>query len=238
MFDIISTPGLSVLLQVIMIDLVLAGDNAIVIGLAAAGLAAEQRHQGDPARHRRGHRAAHRVRRPSRRSCCSIVGLLLAGGILLLWVCWKMWRELRASPAASACERRSARGSRRRAEWHAPALAAKDVAAGGTGRSSSRTCRCRSTTCWPWQARRASIPIVLVFGLRVVGRDDGRSRELRRAAAQAPPMDHLCRSRDHSLRGVEHDLSRDRGAASAHRCGDELIRCARRRCDRARRRGG
>jgi predicted tellurium resistance membrane protein TerC len=43
MFEFIDAPGLGVLLQVIMIDLVLAGDNAIVIGLAAAGLPAEQR---------------------------------------------------------------------------------------------------------------------------------------------------------------------------------------------------
>ena len=43
MFEFISTPGLGVLLQVIMIDLVLAGDNAIIIGLAAAGLPPEQR---------------------------------------------------------------------------------------------------------------------------------------------------------------------------------------------------
>jgi len=43
MFEFISAPGLGVLLQVIMIDLVLAGDNAIVIGLAAAGLPPEQR---------------------------------------------------------------------------------------------------------------------------------------------------------------------------------------------------
>ena len=80
--------------QVIMIDLVLAGDNAVVIGLAAAGLpnaTARARHSG---RHYRGDRAAHPLRRIAV-ELLAIIGLLLAGGILLLWVCWKMWRELR-----------------------------------------------------------------------------------------------------------------------------------------------
>jgi YjbE family integral membrane protein len=93
MFEFVSAPGLSVLLQVIMIDLVLAGDNAIVIGLAAAGLPPEQRSRvillGI---------AAATVLRIAfagiTTQLLQLVGLLLAGGILLLWVCWKMWREL------------------------------------------------------------------------------------------------------------------------------------------------
>jgi YjbE family integral membrane protein len=101
MFEFISTPGLGVLLQVILIDLVLAGDNAIVIGLAAAGLPPEQRSRvilfGI---------AAATVLRIAfagiTTQLLQIVGLLLAGGILLLWVCWKMWRELqRTHPHAS-----------------------------------------------------------------------------------------------------------------------------------------
>ncbi len=92
----LTTEALTALLQVIMIDLVLAGDNAVVIGLAAAGLPKEQRT-----------RAifwgivAATVLRIAFASITvqllAIVGLLLAGGILLLWVCWKMWRELRES---------------------------------------------------------------------------------------------------------------------------------------------
>jgi YjbE family integral membrane protein len=85
------------LLQVIMIDLVLAGDNAIVIGLAAAGLPKDQR-----ARAIFWGIAAATLMRIGFASVTvqllQIIGLLLAGGILLLWVCWKMWRELRAGP--------------------------------------------------------------------------------------------------------------------------------------------
>jgi hypothetical protein len=60
-FDLITPSVLTALFQVIMIDLVLAGDNAVVIGLAAAG-PAEAAQEGDPRRHRRGDRAAHRLR--------------------------------------------------------------------------------------------------------------------------------------------------------------------------------
>ena len=79
-----------------MIDLVLAGDNAIVIGLAAAGFPKDQRNKAILIGIIGRHDPAHRL--------CSvtvqllqIIGLLLAGGVLLLWVCWKMWRELRTS---------------------------------------------------------------------------------------------------------------------------------------------
>ncbi len=77
-----------------MIDLVLAGDNAIVIGLAAAGLPKEQRAKAILL----GIIAATVLRiifAGITTQLLAIVGLLLAGGILLLWVCWKMWRELR-----------------------------------------------------------------------------------------------------------------------------------------------
>ena len=80
--------------QVVMIDLVLAGDNAIVIGLAAAGLAREQRNKAILI----GSIAATVLRIAFASvtvQLLQIIGLLLAGGILLLWVCWKMWRELR-----------------------------------------------------------------------------------------------------------------------------------------------
>lgn len=95
MFEAITSPALVAFFQVIMIDLVLAGDNAIVIGLAAAGLPVEQRTKailvgiGAATVMRIGFAAA-------TTQLLQIVGLLFAGGILLLWVCWKMWRELRA----------------------------------------------------------------------------------------------------------------------------------------------
>lgn len=86
------------LLQVIMIDLVLAGDNAVVIGLAASGLPKDQR----PKAILIGILAATLLRisfAVLATKLLAIVGLLLAGGLLLLWVCWKMWRELRADAA-------------------------------------------------------------------------------------------------------------------------------------------
>ena len=82
-----------------MIDLVLAGDNAIVIGLAAAGLPREQRNRAILV----GIIAATVLRIAFASvtvTLLEIVGLLLAGGILLLWVCWKMWRELRVPHSA------------------------------------------------------------------------------------------------------------------------------------------
>jgi YjbE family integral membrane protein len=94
--DIFSAAGITALLQVVAIDLVLAGDNAIVIGLAAAGLPAEQRKKAILI----GVLAATVLRilfAAVTVKLLAIVGLLLAGGILLLWVCWKMWRELRTS---------------------------------------------------------------------------------------------------------------------------------------------
>lgn len=91
--------ALAALVQVIFIDLVLAGDNAIVIGLAAAGLPAGQRNKAIIA----GLVAATAIRivfAAMTVQLLAIVGLLLAGGILLLWVCWKMWRELRVGQRA------------------------------------------------------------------------------------------------------------------------------------------
>ena len=98
MFEFLNPGVLNALLQVVLIDLVLAGDNAIVIGLAAAGLPQAQRGKAILI----GIVAATMLRilfAGLATQILQIVGLLLAGGILLLWVCWKMWRELRASPA-------------------------------------------------------------------------------------------------------------------------------------------
>jgi YjbE family integral membrane protein len=97
----LSPEALAALLQVIMIDLVLAGDNAVVIGLAAAGLPPERRARAILV----GIIAATVLRilfASVAVELLAIVGLLLAGGILLLWVCWKMWRELRAPHADPA----------------------------------------------------------------------------------------------------------------------------------------
>ncbi len=103
MSELLTTEALSAFLQVIMIDLVLAGDNAVVIGLAAAGLPKEQRNKAILI----GIIAATVLRivfALLTTQLLQIVGLLLAGGILLLWVCWKMWRELRAGHAEKDLE--------------------------------------------------------------------------------------------------------------------------------------
>jgi len=94
MHDLFTQASIAAFLQVIMIDLVLAGDNAVVIGLAAGGLPPERRQRAilvgiGAATLLRIALAAVAV------ELLAIVGLLLAGGILLLWVTWKMWRELR-----------------------------------------------------------------------------------------------------------------------------------------------
>ena len=96
MTSFITADALTALLQVILIDLVLAGDNAVVIGLAAAGLPPEQRRRDILV----GILAATALRvafAGIATQLLQVLGLLLAGGILLLWVCWKMWRELRTS---------------------------------------------------------------------------------------------------------------------------------------------
>jgi YjbE family integral membrane protein len=92
--EIFTPEGFSALLQVMAIDLVLAGDNAVVIGLAAAGLPASQRAKAILI----GIIAATVLRIAFASvtvQLLNIIGLLLVGGLLLLWVCWKMWRELR-----------------------------------------------------------------------------------------------------------------------------------------------
>lgn len=88
--------GLFALAQVLMIDIVLAGDNAVVIGLAAARVPPELRKKvilyG---------LAAAVVLRIALAvvavKLMTIIGLTLAGGLLLLWVCWRFWRDIRGS---------------------------------------------------------------------------------------------------------------------------------------------
>lgn len=95
--EIFSQAGFWALLQVIGIDLVLAGDNAVVIGLAAAGLPAEQRKRAILV----GILAATVLRIAFALVTQQLLAigpmLLVAGGLLLLYVCWKMWRELTTS---------------------------------------------------------------------------------------------------------------------------------------------
>ncbi|MFC3783568.1 YjbE family integral membrane protein [Sphingopyxis italica] len=94
-FSNITEPAaLAAFLQVLMIDLVLAGDNAIVVGALAAGLPADQRKKVILI----GVLAALVLRIAFAlvvQQLMGIVGLIFIGGLLLVWVAWKMWRELR-----------------------------------------------------------------------------------------------------------------------------------------------
>ncbi len=90
---------LSALLQVLLIDITLAGDNAVVIGLAVNGLSPSQRRPAIIL----GIAGATVLRIAFGAvtvQLLEIVGLMLAGGILLLWVCWKMYRDLVAGSHA------------------------------------------------------------------------------------------------------------------------------------------
>jgi YjbE family integral membrane protein len=91
------TADLGVLAQVVMIDVALAGDNAVVVGIAVAELPHERRRAAillgiGGATVLRIILGALALR------LLDIIGLTLAGGLLLLWVCWRMYRELRAAP--------------------------------------------------------------------------------------------------------------------------------------------
>lgn len=149
-FSWLTNEALIALGQVIFIDVVLAGDNAIVVGIAAAGVPKEQR-----AKVIFWGLAAAVVMRIGFAAVTTqllqIIGLTLAGGILLLWVSWRLYRELVAPEAEEA--------------------GAEAVAAGAeTVGSEPKTMRTAitqiiladlsmsSTTCSPSRARRWSIP--------------------------------------------------------------------------------
>jgi YjbE family integral membrane protein len=85
---------LTALAQVVLIDIALAGDNAVVVGLAVAGLPPGQKRPAIIL----GIAGATAIRvalGAVALELLAIIGLLLAGGLLLLWVCWRMYRELR-----------------------------------------------------------------------------------------------------------------------------------------------
>ena len=101
MDQITLTHDLVALAQVVMIDITLAGDNAIVVGMAVAGL---------PKARKRpaiifgivGATVIRIALGAVALQLLAIIGLLLAGGVLLLWVCWRMFRELRQARAHGA----------------------------------------------------------------------------------------------------------------------------------------
>ena len=88
------TTDLAILAQVVMIDVALAGDNAVVVGMAVAGLP-KQRRRSAILLGIGGATALRIVLGAVALRLLDIIGLTLAGGLLLLWVCWRMFRELR-----------------------------------------------------------------------------------------------------------------------------------------------
>jgi YjbE family integral membrane protein len=92
--SLLTPEAITAFFEILVIDIVLAGDNAIVVGALAAGLPHEQRRKVIVI----GVAAALVLRIAFAlitTQLLQIVGLILAGGLLLLWVSWKMWRELR-----------------------------------------------------------------------------------------------------------------------------------------------
>lgn len=98
--SLLDPAGMAAFFQVVMIDLVLAGDNAIVVGALAAGLP-----QRDQKRVIMLGIVAALILRVIfalvATQLLQIIGLMLAGGILLLWVSWKMYRDLHPKEAAT-----------------------------------------------------------------------------------------------------------------------------------------
>jgi len=101
--SLIDAGAVTAFFQVVLIDVALAGDNAVAVGLVAAGLPPPQRRRaimlglGGAVVMLIGLALI-------ATQLLKLVGLTLAGGLLLLWVCWKMWRQLRAEGRAEEAE--------------------------------------------------------------------------------------------------------------------------------------
>ena len=215
MFEAMFNPAaFAALIQVLMIDLVLAGDNAVAVGLAAGGLPEAQRKKAILWGLIAAVVHAHRLR-PGHRPAAGIIGLLLAGGLLLLWVCWKMWRELREQADADEVE---------------AAAAAMDDDPTTSPRRRSRRKSFRDAFL---QILIADISMSLDNVLAVAGaarehpggpgvrpadvdRPDGCGRKLDRPPAAPLPLDRLRRPDHRAVRRPAHDVggpsSGDRGS--------------------------
>jgi YjbE family integral membrane protein len=123
--ELFTASAVAAFFQVVLIDLALAGDNAVAVGMAAAGLPQDQRRKAIIV----GLAGAVLMRVTFAlitTQLLALVGLLVAGGFLLLWVCWKMWRDLRLQ------------GREERAEGEAALEAASGPAAGDAARRQPR----------------------------------------------------------------------------------------------------
>lgn len=181
-------------------SLALAGDNAVVVGLAAAGLPREQRRAAIMI----GILGATALRIAFAlvtTQLLAIVGLLLAGGILLLWVCWKMWRELRhaAKMDAGLVEGMS---DEEIAEAKTLRQAVIQIIIADVSMSLDNVLAVAGA------ARERGDPGVR---RRPLNRADGPRRHLDRATVRAAPMDRLCWPGHHPVRRAQDDLARRGG---------------------------
>ena len=215
MIEFITADALTALLQVILIDLVLAGDNAIVIGLAAAGLPAEQRAKA------------------------ILVGIVAATVLRIVLRRRRRPSSCRSSaccsPAACCCCGCAGRCGASCATCHAAHDAAEALSkpmATPTALAARR--RARPSRRPRWQIVVADVsmsldnvlavagaarehPYVLVFGLVLsIALMGIAANFIARAAAEAS-LDRLCRPRHHPLRRRRHDLSRFARARARHR---------------------
>jgi YjbE family integral membrane protein len=109
------SPALAALLQVILIDIVLAGDNALIIGMVASQV---------PRANRRkvifwalvAAVIARIILATITATLLEVIGLMFAGGLLLLWVSWRLYREIRHSREEEANLRAIAAGTNEQAE--------------------------------------------------------------------------------------------------------------------------
>src|SRR6478672_9722198 len=187
--SVIPSGAIAAFIQILLIDVVLAGDNAIVVGALAAGLPADQRKKvimiGV---------AAALVLRIAFALVVSqllqIVGLVLAGGILLLWVAWRMFHEIRHKGESAGSDEVSG-------DEHSGVAPAKSFASAAWGVALADV--------------SMSLDNVLAgAGVRSdpVGAADGRSREHHRALHRPLSLDRVDRLARDPVGRSENDLRR------------------------------
>ena len=208
-------PELIALGQVIMIDLVLAGDNAIVVGMAAAGLPKEQRGKVILI----GIIAATVLRilfALVTTQLLLIIGLTLAGGLLLLWVCWKFWRELvhqRRERLRQAAMSRQELTKDERRELAEPQEALPGAAPAKTMRQAIMQIVIADVSMsldnvLAVAGAASEHPTVLIIGLVLSVGLMGAAATVIANLLKRYPLDRLCRPRRHPVGRRRHDLAR------------------------------
>ena len=206
MFDAEMMSQLTALLTVIGIDIVLAGDNAVVVGMAAAGLPKDLRAKAIMI----GIIAAMVMRigfSVVAAEMMGIVGLMAAGGVLLLWVSWKLYREIRESAAERAAavaygdDGNLLDEDRRRR----PGNIYENTAPGSypnSGRGSNNVVGQCVGRRWRSKGPHSHPGFWAYFVCRL----DGDRRDLDREATEPPRLDCICRAGIDCLCGAPHDL--------------------------------